>query len=104
MYAIIETGGKQYKVAPGEIVQIEKIEQEVGSTIVFDKVLLVADGERIRIGTPLLDDAKVNGEVVDQVKGDKITIIKFRRRKHYMRKQGHRQLYTMVKINTVEVE
>lgn len=102
MYAIIETGGKQYKVAPGETVQVEKIEQEVGSAVVFDKVLLVADGEHVRVGTPLLANVKVNGEIIDQIKGNKITIIKFRRRKHYMRKQGHRQLYTMVKINTVE--
>ncbi len=102
MYAVIETGGKQYKVAPGETIQIEKIEQPVGSMVTFEKVLLVADGEQIKVGTPILDGSKVCGEITNQIKGDKITVIKFRRRKHYMRKQGHRQLYTMVKINTIE--
>jgi len=101
MYAIIATGGKQYKVAEGEILQIEKLKAEVGSRVEFEQVLMVADGEDFKIGQPYLSGAKVVGEVSAQDRGEKITIIKFRRRKHYMRKQGHRQYFTAVKIKTI---
>lgn len=102
MYAIIATGGKQYKVAPGELLQIEKLAATVGSEVEFDQVLMVVDGEEIKIGTPYLSNIKVVGEVSEQDRGDKITIIKFRRRKHYMRKQGHRQYFTAIKIKTIK--
>ena len=102
MYAIIATGGKQYKVAEGEILQIEKLKAEVGSEVEFDQVLMVADGDDFKIGMPYLSGAKVIGDVSSQERGDKITIIKFRRRKHYMRKQGHRQYFTSVKVKTIK--
>jgi len=103
MYAIIATGGKQYKVTAGEVLQVEKLESAVGDAVEFDQVLMVVNGEDIKIGTPLVKGAKVIGEVSDQDRGEKITIIKFRRRKHYMRKQGHRQYFTAVKIKAIEV-
>lgn len=102
MYAIIATGGKQYKVTKGEVLQIEKLEVAVGSLVEFDQVLMIADGEDIKIGAPYVPGAKVIGEVSDQDRGEKITIIKFRRRKHYMRKQGHRQYFTAVKITEIK--
>ncbi|MBU0744445.1 MAG: 50S ribosomal protein L21 [Gammaproteobacteria bacterium] len=102
MYAIIATGGKQYKVSQGEVLHIEKLDAEIGSEVEFDQVLMVADGENVQIGTPYVKGAKVVGEVSEQDRGDKITIIKFRRRKHYMRKQGHRQYFTAVKITSIQ--
>lgn len=102
MYAIIAAGGKQYKVAKDDVLQIEKLEAEIGTTVEFDQVLMVANGEDIKIGAPYLSGAKVIGEVMDQDRGEKITIIKFRRRKHYMRKQGHRQYYTEIKISSIQ--
>jgi len=103
MYAIIATGGKQYKVAPGEVLQIEKLTAEVGSSVEFDQVLMIAEGDNIQIGTPYLKGTKVIGEVSEQGRGDKINIIKFRRRKHYMRRQGHRQYFTAVKVKEIKV-
>lgn len=102
MYAIIATGGKQHKAVVGEVLQIEKLEAAVGAEVEFDRVLLVVDGENTQIGTPYVEGAKVVGEVSDQARGDKIEIIKFRRRKHYMRKQGHRQYFTAVKIKEIK--
>ena len=101
MYAILASGGKQYKVAEGEILQVESLEAEVGSNVEFDQVLMVADGENVKIGTPYLEGAKVAGEVVEQGRGEKVTILKFRRRKHYMRRAGHRQNFTAVKITKI---
>ena len=103
MYAIIKTGGKQYKVAEGEILEIEKLEVDVGSEVEFDQVLMISDGESdIKIGAPYVEGAKVIAEVSAQDRGKKITVIKFRRRKHYMRKQGHRQYFTAVKIKAIK--
>lgn len=104
MYAIIATGGKQYKVSKGDVVQIEKLEDAVGAVVEFDQVLMVSDGEGkdIKIGAPLVDGAKVIGEIEDQVRADKIEIIKFRRRKHHMKRQGHRQYLTKVKIKEIK--
>lgn len=102
MYAIIATGGKQYKVAEGEALQIEKLKAEVGSQVEFEQVLMLVDGEKIYIGTPYLTGKKVIGEVIAQGRGKKIDIIKFRRRKHYMRHQGHRQSFTEIKIKTIK--
>lgn len=101
MYAIIANGGKQYRVKEGQVVRLEKLEQETGATFVFDKVLLVADGEKVSIGTPLVATATVEAEIVAHGRGKKITIIKMRRRKKYRRKQGHRQDYTEVKIGKI---
>lgn len=103
MYAIIATGGKQYKVTEGEALKIEKLKADVGSQVEFDQVLmLVDDDNKVDIGTPYLQDMKVIGEVVQQGRGEKINIIKFRRRKHYMRRQGHRQDFTEVKVKAVK--
>lgn len=101
MHAVIMSGGKQYYVAPGQTLKIEKLEGEVGNKIEFKEVLLVADGDTIHSGTPLLSGATVFGEVVDQARHKKIRIIKFRRRKHHMKRMGHRQHYTEVKITDI---
>jgi large subunit ribosomal protein L21 len=101
MYAIIASGGKQYKVLENELVKIEKLTSEVGAPVEFDNVLLVADGENIKIGTPYLANTKVIGEVVETGRNEKVTIIKFRRRKHFMKRAGHRQYFTMVKIKSI---
>lgn len=102
MYAIIATGGKQYKVTKGEVLQIEKLDDAVGSGVEFDKVLMIGDGEKTEIGAPYIVGAKVIGEISDHGRGEKIHIIKFRRRKHYMRHQGHRQYFTAVKITDIK--
>ena len=101
MYAVIKTGGKQYRVQPGETVQVEKLDVEVGKTVEFDEVLLVADGESIRLGTPHVAGAKVVAEVVDQGRDKKILVYKYRRRKAWHRKQGHRQPFTALKVTEI---
>lgn len=101
MYAVIVTGGKQYKVAEGEYLKVEKLEVPTGESITFDRVLLVANGEQVNIGTPVVDGAKVTAEVISQGRHDKVRIIKFRRRKHHMKRQGHRQWYTEIKITGI---
>ncbi|MFL0798848.1 MAG: 50S ribosomal protein L21 [Agarilytica sp.] len=101
MYAVIAAGGKQHRVEEGEVLRLEKIEAATGESIDFDQVLLVANGEDVKIGAPTVDGAKVTAEVVAHGRGDKVTIIKFRRRKHSMKRQGHRQWYTEVKITGI---
>jgi len=101
MYAVIKTGGKQYRVQEGQTLKLEKLEVATGETLNFDEVLLVSDGENIKVGAPLVEGAKVTAEVVDHGRGDKVRIIKFRRRKHSMKRQGHRQWYTEVKITGI---
>lgn len=101
MYAVIVTGGKQYKVAEGEYLKVEKLEVPTGETITLDQVLLIADGEKVNIGAPVIDGAKVTAEVISQGRHDKVRIIKFRRRKHHMKRQGHRQWYTEIKITGI---
>jgi len=103
MYAVIVTGGKQYKVAEGDLLKVEKIEQSTGQNINFDNVLLVADGDDVKIGNPYVNGAKVEAEIIEQGRHAKIRIIKFRRRKHYMRRQGHRQWFTKIKINKISI-
>ena len=102
MYAVIVSGGKQHRVEEGEILRLEKIEAETGATISFDQVLMVANGEDVKIGTPVVGGATVEAEVVAHGRGEKVTIIKFRRRKHSMKRQGHRQWYTEVKITGIK--
>jgi len=102
MYAVIASGGKQHRVEEGEVLRLEKIEAETGSTISFDQVLMVANGDDVKIGTPVVDGATVEAEVVSHGRGEKVTIIKFRRRKHSMKRQGHRQWYTEVKITGIK--
>lgn len=101
MYAIIATGGKQYRVAEGDLLRIEKLEAEVGSNIDFDQVLLVGEGEDVRVGAPLVEGGKVSATVESHGRGDKIRIIKFRRRKHHRKQMGHRQYYTAVRITGI---
>ena len=101
MYAVIETGGKQHRVEEGETLAIEKLEVATGDKVDFDKVLMVADGDKISVGAPYVDGSKVSAEVVAHGRGDKVEIIKFRRRKHYRRQAGHRQWYTEVKITSI---
>jgi large subunit ribosomal protein L21 len=102
MYAIVNSGGKQYKVQEGEIVKVEKLSGNVGDKISFDKVLMFSDGDKVNVGTPLLEKAAVNGHIVEQGKNKKIIVFKYKRRKRYRRKQGHRQQFTAVKIESIK--
>jgi len=101
MYAIIVTGGKQYRVKEGQVIQLEKLERGIGERFMFDKVLVIGQDETTEWGAPYLVNAVVEAEVLDQGRGKKIHIIKFRRRTGYRRKQGHRQSYTEVKITKI---
>ncbi|RKS85781.1 LSU ribosomal protein L21P [Orbus hercynius] len=101
MYAVFQSGGKQHRVSEGQVVRLEKLEVETGSQIVFDKVLMVANGENIQVGAPFVEGATVKAEIVEHGRGDKIKIVKFRRRKHYRKQQGHRQWFTDVKITAI---
>jgi large subunit ribosomal protein L21 len=102
MYAVIANGGKQYYVAEGQIVKLEKIDAEAGNTIEFDQVLMLTDGNNITLGAPFIKSAKVKGEIIEQGRGKKINVIKFRRRKHHMKRMGHRQSFTAVRITGIE--
>jgi large subunit ribosomal protein L21 len=102
MYAIVNTGGKQYKVRQGDILRVEKIPGEIGSPVSFDKILMFSDGENVNIGRPILDNVTVKGHIVEQGKAKKIIVFKYKRRKRYRRKLGHRQHYTAVKIDSIE--
>lgn len=97
-YAVIKTGGKQYRVAEGDTLTVEKLPVDAEQEFVFDEVLMLGDGGNVQVGTPLVEGAKVKAHVVKQFRGDKIKIVKFKRRKHYMRTNGHRQSLTQVKI------
>ena len=101
MYAVIKTGGKQYKVEEGATIRVEKLEGEPGAKLEFGDVLLVADGDSVKVGAPVVSGAKVVGEIVAQGKGDKLVVFKFRRRKAYRKRNGHRQLFTAVKITGI---
>jgi large subunit ribosomal protein L21 len=102
MYAVIKTGGKQYKVAAGEKIKVEQIAADVGQEIVIDQVLAVGNGAELVVGTPLVAGATVTATVVAQGKHDKVRIFKMRRRKHYQKRQGHRQTYTELEISAVQ--
>jgi large subunit ribosomal protein L21 len=102
MYAIVDSGGKQYKVQEGEILRVEKLAGEVGNQVSFDKILMFSDGENVNIGTPILEDVAVNGHIVEQEKAKKIIVFKYKRRKRYRRKRGHRQQFTAVKIDNIQ--
>ncbi len=103
MYAIIETGGKQYKVQPGQIIEVETLGAEEGK-VAFDRVLMLADGDAVRIGSPVLPEAKVTGEVLGVVKGPKLVAFKKRRRKDSQRTRGHRQALLRVRIDEIAVK
>ena len=101
MYAVIKTGGKQYRVSPGEKLKVEQIPADVGAEVVLDQVLMVGEGESVRLGQPTLAGAAVKATVVGHGRGDKVQIFKMRRRKHYRKQQGHRQNYTELKIQSI---
>ncbi|MGR6980667.1 50S ribosomal protein L21 [Testudinibacter sp. P27/CKL/0425] len=101
MYAVFQSGGKQHRVSEGQVVRLEKLEIATGETVEFDSVLMVVNGEDIKIGAPLVDGGKVVAEVVAHGRGDKVKIVKFRRRKHSRKQQGHRQWFTEVKITGI---
>jgi large subunit ribosomal protein L21 len=100
-YAEVSSGGKQYKVREGETLRLEKLPGEVGAPVAFDQVLLFSDGENVSIGRPVLDDVQVQGHIVEQGRAKKIVVFKYKRRKRYRRKQGHRQSYTAVRIDSI---
>ena len=101
MYAVIKTGGKQYKVAPGEKLKVEQIPADVGASVILDQVLLVGEGESVRLGQPTVAGATVTATVVAHGRGEKVKIFKMRRRKYYQKHQGHRQGYTELKIDAI---
>jgi len=103
MYAVIQTGGKQYRVEPGQTVVVEKLPGDAGDKVQFDEVLLISsgDGGAVTVGKPVISGASVAGEIVEHGLGDKLVVFKFRRRKNYVRKTGHRQEYTAVKIAAI---
>ena len=101
MYAVVATGGKQYKVSEGDILRVEKLAGDVGETVSLDQVLMVSDGEDVRIGRPLVENAAVNASIVEQGKAKKILVFKYKRRKRYRKKQGHRQSFTAIKIDNI---
>jgi len=101
MYAVIQTGGKQYRVEPGQTLSVEKLPGELGDTVNFEDVLLVSDEDKVAVGRPMVKGAKVTAEIVEHGKDKKVIVFKFQRRKNYRRRYGHRQLYTSIKINEV---
>ena len=102
MYAVFKTGGKQYRATTGDVIKVEKIEAEKGATVELDQVLMVGEGEDVKIGTPFLKKGKVTATVVDHGRHDKIKIIKFKRRKNYRRQMGHRQYFTQLEITGID--
>ena len=102
MYAVIATGGKQYKVTKGETLRVEKLDGEEGSTVNLDKVLMIADGDKVSVGTPVLDKASVTATIKSQGRGKKVEIVKFRRRKHSRTQAGHRQSYTEIEVTDIK--
>lgn len=101
MYAVIKTGGQQFKVKKGTTLKVEKLEVDLGNKVTFKDVLMIADGDKVKVGSPLVDKASVEAKVISQGKRKKVSIIKFRRRKHSMKRQGHRQLFTELEITKI---
>ena len=101
MYAVIKTGGKQYKLAQGDVVRVEKLDAEEGASVELDKVLMIADGDSINVGTPYVDGGKVSATVKSHGRAKKVEIMKFRRRKHHQKRTGHRQYYTEIEVTGI---
>jgi large subunit ribosomal protein L21 len=104
MYAVIRSGGKQYRVSPGQTLKVEKLPADTGEVVKFNEVLLVSDGDKSHVGTPLLAKAEVTAEVVQHGRGKKIKIIKLKRRKHHLKHQGHRQHFTAIKVTGIHAQ
>lgn len=102
MYAVVECGGKQYRVAPGDLITVEKLPQEEGQEITLDKVLLLGDAEEVRVGKPLVEGAKVKAKIVEHGKGKKILVFRYKAKKNFRRRYGHRQPYTRLLVQAVE--
>ena len=103
MHAVIRTGGKQYRVAPGDVVTVDRLVDDAGATVTFDEVLMVSDGERSIVGTPLLENARVTGTVAEQMRSPRVIVFKKKRRKHHRKRNGHRQRLTVVRITDINV-
>ncbi|MEN8180194.1 MAG: 50S ribosomal protein L21 [Pseudomonadota bacterium] len=101
MYAVVQTGGKQYRVSEGDTIKVEKLVADEGASIELDKVLMVADGEDVKVGAPYVDGGKITATVKSHGRGKKVKIIKFRRRKHHMKRQGHRQWFTELQVTGI---
>jgi len=101
MYAVISTGGKQYKLSQGDVCRVEKLDAEEGASVEIDKVLMIADGDNINIGTPFVDGGKVTATVKSHGRAKKVEIMKFRRRKHHQKRTGHRQYYTEIEVTGI---
>ena len=101
MYAVVKTGGKQYRITPGEKLKVEQLTAEVGAEVVLDQVLMVGEGDSVRVGQPMVAGAAVKATVLSHGRGEKVGIFKMRRRKHYQKHQGHRQNYTELKIDSI---
>jgi large subunit ribosomal protein L21 len=104
MYAVIKTGGKQYRVSEGQTLKIEKLTGDVGGAVEFDRVLMVTDGENVKVGSPNVDGSKVTATIMAHGRGKKVNIIKFKRRKHHLKRMGHRQDYTEVQITGISAK
>jgi len=102
MYAVFSTGGKQYRASAGDLVKVEKLDADKGATVELDQVLMVGEGAEVKVGTPYVDGGKVTARVVEHGRGDKVKIIKFRRRKHHQKQMGHRQYYTLLEITGIK--
>jgi large subunit ribosomal protein L21 len=103
MYAVLKTGGKEYRVSKGDLIRVEKLEGNVGDPVALKDVLMVSREGEVQVGTPLLTDAVVTGEIIQHIKGKKVLIFKMKRRKNYRRLRGHRQTYTYIKVNDISV-
>ena len=103
VYAIIRTGGKQYRVQPGDTIRVERMSSAVGMKVTLDEVLLVAEGDEVHLGNPRIASAKVLGVVVEQDRGQKVRVLKYKKRKHYRRTRGHRQYFTALRIESINV-
>jgi large subunit ribosomal protein L21 len=101
MYAVVQTGGKQYRVAEGDTIKVEKLVAEEGASVELEKVLMITDGEDVKVGAPYVEGSKVTATVKSHGRGKKVKIIKFRRRKHHMKQQGHRQWYTELQVTGI---
>jgi len=101
MYAVVQTGGKQYRVTEGATIKVEKLNAETGASVDLDKVLMVADGDQVKIGAPYVEGGKVTVTVKSHGKGPKVRIVKFRRRKHHLKRQGHRQMFTEIQVTGI---